>query len=75
MAYELLIGTRPFCSDTIEGILSNIEDFNIDWPEVDAEDGISSVAKDFIEQLLNKDYSKRLGANGAQEIKNHPFFK
>ena len=32
MAYELLIGTRPFSGDTIEEVLENIHNFNIDWP-------------------------------------------
>lgn len=35
---------------------------------------ISPEAKDLICQLLNKDFMHRLGANGAEEIKKHPFF-
>ena len=43
----------------------------------DIEDGdkISPEAADLIKQLLNLNYKERLGANGAAEIKNHPFFK
>lgn len=45
-------------------------------PEIgDEEDCISRAAADLIEQLLNPDYKTRLGANGAEEIKQHPFFK
>lgn len=33
------------------------------------------VAKDFVSRLVEKDASKRLGANGVQEIKAHKFFK
>jgi serine/threonine protein kinase len=29
MAYELIIGTRPFCADTIEDVIENIQNFNI----------------------------------------------
>lgn len=34
MAYELIIGTRPFCADTIDEVIDNITNFNIEWPEV-----------------------------------------
>jgi len=36
---------------------------------------ISPEAKDFIQRLLDKDFSQRLGANGAEEIKKHPFLQ
>lgn len=32
-------------------------------------------AYDIINRLLDSDYEKRLGGRGADEIKNHPFFK
>lgn len=37
-------------------------------------DEMGSEARSLLTQLLNRDPSKRLGVNGAQEIKNHPFF-
>lgn len=74
MAYELIIGTRPFCADTIDEVIDNITNFNIEWPEVGDEEGmITSEAKDFISKLLNKDFTQRLGVYGAEELKNHPF--
>lgn len=36
---------------------------------------MSPEARDFIERLLNKDPKERLGAKGAQELKDHAFFK
>jgi hypothetical protein len=37
---------------------------------------VSAPAKDIIVKLLNRNPQKRLGtANGAEEIKAHPFFK
>lgn len=36
---------------------------------------LSKNAKDIILQLLIRDPSERLGANGAEEILEHPFFK
>lgn len=66
MAYELIIGARPFCAETIEQVINNIINLNIEWPEVGCQEGkISSDAKDLICQLLNKDFTKRLGAKGA----------
>lgn len=34
---------------------------------------ITPEAKDFICQLLNKDFMNRLGAQGADDVKAHPF--
>ena len=76
MAYELIVGTRPFCADTIEEVIENIKAYNIEWPEVGFDEGmITPNAKDLIEQLLNQDFVNRLGANGAKDVKNHPFFE
>ncbi len=36
---------------------------------------ISPSAADLIKKLLEVDPSRRLGCNGIQEIKNHPFFQ
>lgn len=37
-------------------------------------DDMNSEAKSLLTQLLNRDPARRLGVNGAHEIKNHPFF-
>ena len=39
------------------------------------ENMITPEAKDFVEKLLNKDYSLRLGAKGVDELKGHPFLE
>jgi len=36
---------------------------------------LSKNVKDLLSKLLTKDPTKRLGANGAQEIKQHPAFE
>jgi hypothetical protein len=36
---------------------------------------ISERAYDLIQRLLAKDFVNRLGANGVDEIKSHPFFE
>lgn len=40
----------------------------------EGEDCLSHNAVDLIKKLLNPDQTARLGTNGAQEIKEHPFF-
>ena len=36
--------------------------------------GVSPVAEDLLRKLLDRDANTRLGAQGAQQIKDHPFF-
>jgi len=69
--YEFLTGSPPFNDDTPELIFQHIlhRDRELEWPEE-----VSADAKDLICKLLNPDPSKRLGANGANEVKQHPFF-
>lgn len=42
MAYEIIIGVRPFAGDTIEEVIQNIISYNIEWPEVGKEEGMIS---------------------------------
>lgn len=72
ITYEFLVGYPPFTDETPEKIFDNILSRRLEWP-MDYE--ISDEAKDFVERLLELDPSKRLGARGIDEIKNHPFFK
>jgi len=47
----------------------------MEWPPVgDDEDCISHVAYDLMTKLMTQDPKKRLGAKGAQEVKDHKFF-
>lgn len=78
--FEFLYGYPPFHADSPEGVFRNILDHNWQWPSEEEEEEacleVSPEAKDLIRKLLNPDPNQRLGANdGAEEIKNHPFFK
>jgi len=74
--YQFLIGVPPFCDETIDNVFDNILHRRIEWPTIgDEEDGISHDAYDLINKLLEFDPAKRLGANGAHEVMEHPFFK
>lgn len=47
-----------------------------EWPPIGKEENMMSAqCKDFIIKLLDKNYQTRLGANGSDEIKKHPWFK
>ncbi|KAK3267754.1 hypothetical protein CYMTET_23709 [Cymbomonas tetramitiformis] len=70
--YEFLTGVPPFNADTPQEIFNNILDRNLAWPAVPED--MSYEAKDLIEQLLTEDPFDRLGAEGAAEVKAHPFF-
>ncbi|RFU32262.1 hypothetical protein B7463_g4088, partial [Scytalidium lignicola] len=69
--YEMLTGLPPFYDeDTNEKrrkILS--EPLNFPGPNF-----VPPTAKDLLTKLLNRKPEQRLGANGASEIKSHPFF-
>jgi len=85
--YEMLTGRRPRClcvkktkewcpfgqrrsmeeNAQKEGILK----LNIEYPP----DKISPLCKDLLQKLFVVDPVKRLGANGAHEIKAHPYFE
>ncbi|XP_069063259.1 ribosomal protein S6 kinase alpha-4 isoform X1 [Pleurodeles waltl] len=76
LMFELLTGASPF---TLEGekntqseVSRRILKSNPPFPSM-----IGPVARDLLQKLLNKDPKKRLGSGprGAEEIKNHPFFK
>ena len=72
--YEFLYGIPPFNDVTPTKVFENILSRRIIWYEDDPDYQVSPEARDIMEKLLCSDPQKRLGANGAQEVKSHPFF-
>lgn len=72
--FEFVYGYPPFHDESPEKVFENILARRIDWPEVDEDEDVSEEAKDFMNKLMCIDQTKRLGAGGAAEVKNHPFF-
>ena len=71
--FEMMIGYPPFYSDNSTETCKKI----LDWEnhlEIRPEANISKEAVDILKRLIN-DQEKRLGRNGADEIKQHPYFK
>ncbi|KAM9999438.1 hypothetical protein ACTFIY_004527 [Dictyostelium cf. discoideum] len=69
--FELLSGETPFVGDNLNMVFEKITKHTneINYPTF-----FSDVAIDLIKKLLQVDQLKRLGANGADEVKRHPFF-
>ncbi|KAF3160334.1 hypothetical protein TWF106_002733 [Orbilia oligospora] len=71
LLYEMLTGLPPFYDENTNEMYRKIltDPLLFHGPEIVPQD-----ARDLLEKLLNRDPTKRLGANGAAEIKNHKFF-
>ena len=70
--YEMLVGRLPFAIKRGVKLSLKIYERKIDFPK-----NINQDAKDLIQKLLIVNPSKRIGfgPNGAEDIKNHPFFQ
>lgn len=73
ICYEFLYGYPPFHAETPDKVFENILSRNIDWHK--DEMNLPDEAYDFMERLLTMDPNKRLGRNGPEEVRQHPFFK
>ncbi|KAH7854620.1 hypothetical protein Vadar_016004 [Vaccinium darrowii] len=71
--FELLVGIPPFNAEHPQQIFDNIMNRYVPWPKIPEE--MSSEAHDLINKLLIENPVQRLGATGAREVKQHPFFK
>ena len=71
--YEMLVGSPPFYAEEPSLTCQKI----IQWKKtlkIPSNSNLSPEAVDILRRLMT-DASNRLGANGVQEIKDHPFFK
>lgn len=71
--FEMLVGIPPFNAEHPQQIFDNIINSDIPWPRIP--DEMSYEAYDLIDKLLTENPVQRLGATGAKEVKQHPFFK
>lgn len=69
LLYEMLTGLPPYYDEDVPKMYKKILQAPLRFP-----DGFDRDAKDLLIGLLSRDPSRRLGRNGAQEIKDHPFF-
>lgn len=73
MLYELYTNDLPFNAPTPTQIFNNIITLNVKWEPFERKVNVTTI--DFVKKLLTLDPKERLGSNGVDEIKNHPYFK
>ena len=69
--FEFLHGYPPFHADTPADVFDRILSRQIAW---DSDIPIAPEAYDLMNRLMCMDRKQRLGANGVEEIKTHPYF-
>ncbi|KAK4628838.1 Serine/threonine-protein kinase gad8 [Fulvia fulva] len=71
LLYEMLTGLPPFYDENTNEMYRKIlsEPLHFPGPEI-----VPPAARDLLSKLLDRDATRRLGTNGAAEIKAHPFF-
>lgn len=69
VTYEMLTGLPPWYTTDREKLFENLRTAPLKFPM-----SVNRVAALFIQALLNRNPLKRLGANGGQEVRSHPFF-
>ncbi len=70
LVYEMLTGEHPFTGATNQEMYRKIVTIDPVWPRYLSPEGL-----DLVKKLMCRDPAQRLGANGAAEVKAHPFFK
>src|SRR5436305_13292726 len=71
LLYEMLTGLPPFYDENTNEMYRKILQDPVLFPGPEI---VDRDARDLLERHLNRDPTKRLGANGAAEIKAHRFF-
>ena len=70
--FEMLVGYAPFCAQETQEVCFKILNHE-KYLQIPPEITLSKEANDLINRMIS-DPNKRLGKNGADEIKAHPFF-
>ena len=68
--YEMLVGIPPYYDNDRDVLFYNIINEDLEIPSY-----VSREARDLIVRLMDRNPITRLGTNGAQEIKQHKWFK
>ena len=71
--FEMMVGYPPFFADTPKETIQKIMKWE-KYFKIPSDAKLSSNAMSLIKSMVNHS-DKRLGKNGAEEIKKHPFFK
>ncbi|KAF8066818.1 kinase-like domain-containing protein [Lyophyllum atratum] len=69
LLYEMMTGLPPFYDENVNAMYQRILTDPLNFPP-----DMPSEARSVMVGLLQRDPTKRLGVNGGEEIKRHPFF-
>ena len=75
VAYELMLKKKPYSSLNRRFYIENLKDELVQIKYVDLPDGWTISAADFVNRSLQRRPSSRLGIDGMDEIKSHPWFQ
>lgn len=73
--YEIITGNKPYKSQSKHELINEYTKHKVILTKKECNDVFSEELCDFISKLIEVDYEKRLGRNGINEIKSHPFFQ
>lgn len=73
MAYECMYGKRPYIGKSRKEIRDNILAKQVQIKKQEVPIGWGIEAADFINKMIQRKPQNRLGYNGSQEVKNHPW--
>jgi serum/glucocorticoid-regulated kinase 2 len=75
LIYEMIVGIPPFFHRNKHRMYFLIKESDVNFPDpVRHKISVSAEAQDLIVKLLDKSRKSRLGANGLDEILQHPWF-
>ncbi|CAD8066434.1 unnamed protein product [Paramecium primaurelia] len=75
IAYEFMLGRRPYVGRSRQEIRDQIMAKQVQIKKSELPENWSLEGADFINRLLQRKPQQRLGFNGSQEIKQHPWFQ
>ena len=75
ICYEIMMGKIPYMSKNLDGMKKLVMANQVQIKKFSIPEGWSESAADFINKLIQRKQFKRLGYNGIEEIKNHPWIK
>ena len=75
MGYEFMLGVRPYLGKSRKEIKEKVMAKQAIIHKNDIQEGWSLEAADCINKLLQRKPAKRLGVNGAKDVKKHIWFK
>eukprot|EP00053_Salpingoeca_punica_P010651 m.95525 g.95525 ORF g.95525 m.95525 type:complete len:480 (-) comp15454_c0_seq4:471-1910(-) len=70
LLFDMVTGAPPFCGQSRKKTMEKIMKAKLTCPPF-----LSPDCKDLLHKLLRRDVKTRLGAEGVEEIKAHPFFR